>query len=224
MSFFDRYVNSKFYHYTDIFFKIILLNVLMITTTILGLVIFGLPLSLVTGILTLRIILKKTSASVFEVYFKTLKAIYKKIVKPVILFTLIFFVLGFNTMYFYISLDPFDWFNFISFTLMAFLLIVSLVAYIHALVLSVVYKLTVKSLLKHSFLLTIGFTVRSLLFLVIGFIYIYTMILIPILGIILGLSGFSLLIHVLLIKGYSRINLLDEALENELKKIFELQL
>ncbi|CCV65432.1 hypothetical protein BN85304110 [Paracholeplasma brassicae] len=78
MSFFDRYINSKLYHYTDIFFKMILLNVLMITTTILGLVVFGLPLSLLVGSISLRVILKKTSVNVFEVYFKTLKRVVKK--------------------------------------------------------------------------------------------------------------------------------------------------
>jgi uncharacterized membrane protein YesL len=221
MSFFDRYINSKLYHYTDIFFKMILLNVLMITTTILGLVVFGLPLSLLVGSISLRIILKKTSVNVFEVYFKTLKRVVKKTIKPVVLFSFILMILGFNSVYFYFGLEPFDWFYFISFSLMVFLFLFSLTAYVHALHLAVIYDLNVKSLLKHSYLLTIGFVVRSLLFLLIGFVYTYTLILIPILGIIVGLSGFSLLILVTLVSGYSRIQTLDEALEEEAKKILE---
>ncbi|MDY3195880.1 MAG: hypothetical protein RBQ95_03395 [Paracholeplasma sp.] len=221
MSFFDRYINSKLYHYTDIFFKMILLNVLMITTTILGLVVFGLPLSLLVGSISLRIILKKTSVNVFEVYFKTLKSVVKKTIKPVVVFSFILMILGFNSVYFYFGLEPFDWFYFISFSLMVFLFVFSLVSYIHGLFLSVLYDLNVKSLLKHSYLLTIGFIVRSLLLLLIGFVYTYTLILIPILGIIIGLSGFSLLILVTLVSGYKRIQTLDEALDEEVKKILE---
>ncbi len=221
MSFFDRYINSKLYHYTDIFFKMILLNVLMITTTILGLVVFGLPLSLLVGSISLRIILKKTSVNVFEVYFKTLKRVVKKTIKPVVVFSFILMILGFNSVYFYFGLEPFDWFYFISFSLMVFLFVFSLVSYIHGLFVSVLYDLNVKSLLKHSYLLTIGFIVRSLLLLLIGFVYTYTLILIPILGIIIGLSGFSLLILVTLVSGYKRIQTLDEALDEEVKKILE---
>lgn len=221
MSFFDRYINSKLYHYTDIFFKMILLNVLMITTTILGLVVFGLPLSLLVGSISLRVILKKTSVNVFEVYFKTLKRVVKKTIKPVVVFSFILMILGFNSVYFYFGLEPFDWFYFISFSLMVFLFVFSLVSYIHGLFVSVLYDLNVKSLLKHSYLLTIGFIVRSLLLLLIGFVYTYTLILIPILGIIIGLSGFSLLILVTLVSGYKRIQPLDEALDEEVKKILE---
>lgn len=221
MSFFDRYINSKLYHYTDIFFKMILLNVLMITTTILGLVVFGLPLSLLVGSISLRIILKKTSVNVFEVYFKTLKRVVKKTIKPVVVFSFILMILGFNSVYFYFGLEPFNWFYFISFSLMVFLFVFSLVSYIHGLFVSVLYDLNVKSLLKHSYLLTIGFIVRSLLLLLIGFVYTYTLILIPILGIIIGLSGFSLLILVTLVSGYKRIQTLDEALDEEVKKLLE---
>jgi len=221
MSFFDRYINSKLYHYTDIFFKMILLNVLMITTTILGLVVFGLPLSLLVGSISLRIILKKTSVNVFEVYFKTLKRVVKKTIKPIVVFSFILMILGFNSVYFYFGLEPFDWFYFISFSLMVFLFVFSLVSYIHGLFVSVLYDLNVKSLLKHSYLLTIGFIVRSLLLLLIGFVYTYTLILIPILGIIIGLSGFSLLIQVTLVSGYKRIQTLDEALDEEVKKILK---
>ncbi|WP_157869925.1 hypothetical protein [Paracholeplasma brassicae] len=130
-------------------------------------------------------------------------------------------ILGFNSVYFYFGLEPFDWFYFISFSLMVFLFVFSLVSYIHGLFVSVLYDLNVKSLLKHSYLLTIGFIVRSLLLLLIGFVYTYTLILIPILGIIIGLSGFSLLILVTLVSGYKRIQPLDEALDEEVKKILE---
>ena len=73
-----KYVNSKFYHFTDFLFKFIMLNILMIITSILGLIIIGLPISILTGVLTLRMIYKKGASGVFKIYFKTLKYVLKK--------------------------------------------------------------------------------------------------------------------------------------------------
>ncbi|WP_025724515.1 DUF624 domain-containing protein [Acholeplasma granularum] len=217
MSFFERYVNSKFYHFTDFLFKLLLINVLMIFTSILGLFIIGLPIALLAGILTIRTVLKKGSPGVFKLYFKYVKYVFNRSIVTIILFILLLSLLGFNTYFFYSGLEPFSWYYFLSFMLMILLFMMSLVSFIHALMLSSVYELTIKSLFKHSYLLTIGFSVRGLLFLVATFMIVYTIILVPILGILVGLSSFSLLIYGLLVQGYSKI----EALENELNELMD---
>ena len=212
MNFFERYVNSKFYQYTDFFFKMILLNLYMIITVVMGLVVFGLPLSIAAGILSLRIILKKTSSSVLETYMSVLKSIFKQSLLPILIFEVIVGVLLFNTVYFYYGLEPFDWFNFISFMMMASLLLVSTVAFIHGIVVCNIYDLKIRALIKHSYLLTVGFMFRTLIMVILGFVFIYTLILVPLLGLLFGLSGFSLLSLLVLIDGYKKI----ESLENEL--------
>lgn len=217
MSFFDRYVNSKFYHYTDIFFKIVVLNLLMLLTAFLGLIIFGLPVALSSGTLTLRAILNKTSLGVFETYKDILKKTYKKVVPVGLLFEGIIGLLLFNTTFFYLGLEPFSWYYLVGFSIMGSLFLFSFIVFYHAIILSVIYELNIQSLIKHSVLLTAGFMVRSLIALVLVFIYGYTMVLIPLLGLIMGLSGLVLILLSILLKGYEKI----ESLENDLNEKLE---
>lgn len=214
MSFFDKYVNSKFYQYTDIFFKIVLLNIAMILTTLIGLFVIGFPLALATGSLALRAILKKNSLPVFSTYFQILRHIYKRILKTIFIYWALLAVFLYNATFFYSGLEPFNWYYFISFTITGSLFLFSLIAFYHGLILSSIYDLKVLSLIKHSYLLTVGFIVRSLTVLVLGFMFIYTMILIPLFSIVFGLSGLTLLIVSILLNGYKRI----DTLENDLNE------
>ena len=216
MSFFDKYVNSKFYQYTDIFFKIVLLNIAMIITSILGLVIIGLPLALATGSLALRAILKKNSLPVFATYFQILKSIYKRLIKVTLVFWIILLVFLYNATFFYSGIEPFNWYYFISFTITGSLFIFSIVAFYHGLILSAIYDLKVVSVIKHSYLLTVAFILRSLSVIVLGFMFTYTMILIPLFSLIFGLSGLSLLTISILLNGYKRIDTLENDLNEKI--------
>lgn len=218
MSFFDKYVNSKFYQYTDIFFKIVLLNIAMIITTILGLVVIGLPLALAAGSLSLRAILKKNSLPVFATYIQILRAIYKRLFKVTIVFWVILLILLYNATFFYSGIEPFNWYYFISFTITGSLFIFSIVAFYHGLILSALYDLKITAMIKHSYLLTVAFILRSLAVIVLGFMFTYTMILIPLFSLIFGLSGLSLLTLSILLNGYKKIDTLENDLNEKVEQ------
>lgn len=210
MNFFERYINSKLYQYTDLLFKMIWLNLLMILTTLLGFVVIGFPIALSSGILTMRGILKKPSMNVFQTYFQVLKSKWKTSLKTGLIYELFLFVLGFNMVFFYTNLDPFNWFNFIALMMTTFLWLFTIVAFYHGLILSMIYPAKMRALFKHSYLLTIGFVLRSLLAILVMFTALYVMVWIPLLSIIIGLSGMLLVIAQLLHKPYVDIDTLRE--------------
>ena len=221
MAFYEKYVNSKFYHFTDFLFKFIMLNILMIITSILGLIIIGLPISILTGVLTLRMIYKKGASGVFKIYFKTLKYVLKRSIRAIIVFVILLAILAFNITFFYTGLEPFNWYYFFSFMVMLLMFIITIVSFIHGLMLSSIYDLSLKSLFKHSYLLSFGLSVRGLIFLVGSIIIVYTLILIPILVIFVGLSSFSLLIYTTLTLGYSKIDSLESSLNEIIEKLYD---
>lgn len=216
MNFFERYVNSKLYQYTDLLFKMIWLNLLMILTTVLGILVFGLPIALSSGILTMRGILKKPSMNVFHTYFQIIKSKWMTTLKTGLVYELFLCVLGFNMMFFYVNLDPFNWFNFVAFMLTTFIALSTIVAFYHGLILSIIYPVKFKAIFKHSYLLTVGFILRSLISVFIGFVSIYLVLWIPLLGIIIGLSGILLIIAQILHKPYIEIDTLREDFDQTL--------
>ena len=217
MNFFERYVNSKLYQYTDLLFKMIWLNLLMILTTVLGLVVFGLPIALSSGILTMRGILKKPSMNVFQTYFQVLKTKWNTTLKTGLIYELFLFVLGFNMTFFYTNLEPFNWFNFIALMLTTFLWLITIVAFYHGLILTMLYPVKFKAIFKHSYLLTVGFVIRSFMAILILFLALYVILWIPLLGIIIGLSGLLLIIAYILHKPYVEIDSLREDFDQTLE-------
>lgn len=220
MSFYEKYVNSKFYHFSDGLLKVIFVNLLMIATTLLGLVVVGLPVAIVTGVLTLKLVLNKGAIGTFNVYLTILKKILKKSLKTILIYEIILIVLLFNIFYFYSGLEPFSWYYFFCFMIMLLLFGATLIAFMHGLMISSLYDVNIKSLLKHSYLLTIGFSFRGLIWLVAMFMFIYVIILIPILGLFFGLSGISLINYLVLVKGYSKVESLNESLDELLDEIY----
>lgn len=221
MSFYEKYTNSKFYHFTDALFKFLLLNVLMLLTTVVGLFVVGLPVALLAGVITIRMIFKKGASGIFTLYFKNVKYVFKRSLKTIVTYTILLFILGFNVFFFYSGLEPFNWYNFLSFILMLLIFGATLISYMHALMLSSVYDIGIKSIIRHSYLLTIGFSMRGILFLIGFMLILYIILLIPILGIMFGLSVFSLLIYVTLVTGYSKIESLIEAIDLMIKTIYD---
>lgn len=219
MSFYEKYVNSKFYHIADLLLKFVLLNILMIITTVVGLGIIGLPLALLSGVLTSKIILQKGSNGVIKIYINILKKIFKKSFKSIIMFSLLLIILGYNLVFFYSGLEPFSWYYLFSFMIMFILFLFTVIAYMHSLILVNLYNLSFKSLAKHSYLLTIGFSVRGILWLVGMFLLIYIMILMPIIGLLVGFSCISIITFYLLTTGYQKIEALDDLLEEFIEKI-----
>lgn len=215
MSFFERYVNSKFYHFTDLFFKILLLNLYMILTTVIGLVIFGLPVALSTGALTLNMILKHTSTEVTDTYFKILKKTVKQTWLKGVIYELIIVVLVFNLMFFYQGIEPINYLFVIALFLTLWGLIFTLVAFYHGMILSSIYEVKFIAILKHSYLLTIGYAMRSILSVLVISLFVLLMIWIPILGILLGFSGGLWLVFLLLQKPYITIETLKVNLEDK---------
>ncbi|MCU0104269.1 DUF624 domain-containing protein [Acholeplasma vituli] len=210
MNFFERYVNSKLYQYTDLLFKMIWLNLLMILTTVVGLGVFGLPIALSSGILTMRGILKKPSMNVFQTYFQVIKTKWKTALKTGLIYELLLFVLGFNMTFFYTNLDPFNWFNFIALMITTFMWLITIVAFYHGLILTMLYPVRFKGIFKHSYLLTVGFVLRSFIAILILFLVLYVILWIPLLGIIIGISGLLLIIAYILHKPYVEIDSLRE--------------
>lgn len=214
MSFFERYVNSKFYMYTDIFFKILLLNFYMILTIIIGFFIFGLPLAISSGAITLSMVLKKTSTEVTNTYFTLLKKTYSKVIIKGLIYQLILMVLGFNAVFFYTGLEPFSYYYFIGFLISIWLLAFTMIAFYHGMILSLIYRVHWFSILKHSYILTFGFGLRSMFMMMIGLVYVLIVIWIPIISLLLGLSGTLLLATWILDKPYQTIdNLKTDLLE-----------
>jgi len=221
MSFYEKYTNSTFYHFTDALFKFLLLNVLMLLTTIMGLFIIGLPVALLAGVITIRMIFRKGASGIFILYFRNIKYVFKRSLKTIITFSILLFVLGFNVFFFYSGLEPFNWYNFLSFIFMLLTFGLTFISYMHALMLSSVYDINIKSIVRHSYLLSMGFSIRGILF-IFGFVLIlYIILLIPILGIMFGLSTFSLLIYVALVTGYSKVESLTEAMDLLITTIYD---
>lgn len=216
MSFFERYVNSKFYHFTDIFFKIMLLNLYMILTTILGLVIFGLPVALASGSLCLNMILNNTSTEVTDTYFKILVKIYKKTVFKGVLYELLLSILAFNVFFFYTGFETMNYPLIIAFFITLWVLLFTSVAFYHGMILSSIYDVGFKAIIKHSYLLTIGYTLRSILAVVLLLLFGFLTIWIPILGLLLGFSGGLWLFYHVLKQPYVMIDTLKANLNDKI--------
>ena len=137
------------------------------------------------------------------------------------MFGILLAILAFNITFFYTGLEPFNWYYFFSFMVMLLMFIITIVSFIHGLMLSSIYDLSLKSLFKHSYLLSFGLSVRGLIFLLGSLIIVYTLILIPILIIFVGLSSFSLLIYTTLILGYSKIDSLESSLNEIIEKLYD---
>jgi uncharacterized membrane protein YesL len=212
MSFFERYVNSKFYIYTDIFFKILLLNFYMILTIIVGFFILGLPIAISSGAITLNMILKKTSTEVTKTYFDLLKKTYRIVMVKGLIFQIIIAILGFNVLYFYAGLEPFSYYYFIGFVISLWLFAFTIVAFYHGMILTIIYKVHWFSIIKHSYILTIGFGLRSMVMMVLGILYAMIVIWIPIIGVLIGFSGMLLLATWILNKPYQSIENLHKDL------------
>lgn len=218
MGFFEKYVNSRFYTFADAFYKFLVINLLMLITIVLGLGVFGLPVAIFSGVMTMKLISRPTVDSTFKFYFKTVKKCIRKLWKPMLVFTLLILVLGFNSIYFWLLLDEqFQMFHLISFMIMFFLFVLTLVSYIHGVILSVLYDLTIVSLIKNSYLLTIAFIIRTFIFLLICALIIYISLLVPLFGVLLGLSLFVFAAFKLLIQPYKKI----ESLSNDFNELFE---
>ena len=221
MSFFERYVNSKLYQYTDIFFKIMLLNFYMIITIICGFFIIGIPVATAAGATTLSLILKKTSTEVTSTYFTLLRKTYRKVMVKGIVLEILIALLGFNVVFFYYGLEPFSLYYVFGFIISLWMLLFTIIAFYHTMILSIIYDVKWVSIIKHGYLLTIGFGLRSIAAITMGILYTLLVIWIPILSALVGFSGALLLAFWLLNKPYQQIETLKQDFNESLESYFK---
>src|SRR5690554_8195518 len=131
MQLFEKYINSKFYAYTEYLFKIIWLSVLMFLTMILGLFVVGFPLAISAGVFTIAALKENKDLSVGSYYFQILKNIFKKPFKIWFFFLPLLMVLTFNLVFFQKGFEDFSWFYFISYMLTFLVFLITIIALFH---------------------------------------------------------------------------------------------
>jgi uncharacterized membrane protein YesL len=219
MQFFEKYINSKFYAYTEYLFKIIWLSVLMFLTMILGLFVVGFPLAISAGVFTIAALKENKDLSVGSYYFQILKNIFKKPFKIWFFFLPLLMVLTFNLVFFQKGFEDFSWFYFISYMLTFLVFLITIIALFHALVITVIYDEKVITLVKYSYLLSVAFIVRGIIFILIAMGIVFLAIWIPILGFDLGGFSFIIVVYYVLIGGYVRVPALNEDFKEKLEEL-----
>jgi len=207
MGFFERYTNSKLYHYVDQFFRVIITNLLAVVTIVFGLFFFGIGAAIIASTYLTKLIFEKYEGPVIGVFYNAVKRNLKTSIKITLLFTVILAILIFNTMFFFNSLElEFTWLGFIGFILMSLATFVSFNAYIHTLLLSTCYEQSkVFVLVKNGYVLTFGFFLRSIIFSLFSLGVLALVLWIPILGILIGVFLEAIVIYICFLKGYKKI-------------------
>lgn len=207
MGFFERYTNSKLYHYVDQFFRVIITNLLAVVTIVFGLFFFGIGAAIIASTYLTKLIFEKYEGPVIGVFYNAVKRNLKTSIKITLLFTVILAILIFNTMFFFNSLElEFTWLGFIGFILMGLSTFVSFNAYIHTLLLSTCYEQSkVFVLVKNGYVLTFGFFLRSIIFSLFSLGVLALVLWIPILGILVGVFLEAIVIYICFLKGYKKI-------------------
>ncbi|QVK18355.1 DUF624 domain-containing protein [Mycoplasmatota bacterium] len=98
---FEKYIDSKLYHFFDKAFNLIVINLLLILISILGLGVFTLFPALAATYVLLQCESNDIGVSLIKSFYIVMKKDYIKLQKLFIMIVLIIGIFAFNTMFFY---------------------------------------------------------------------------------------------------------------------------
>ncbi len=203
---FERLYNSKFFIIVDFVYKLIILNLLLILTTVFGLVVFSLMPALIALIIILKSLRHDRTFPLVQTYFRVIRANYRKIIKLSLFYTLLGCVFVFNTLFFYLALQESQpIFYQLAFYGMIVVDVVFLLAAINSCFVFVYFpNLTNRKIIKYSFVLLTSIPLQSLvvvllLLMSVGLLYVF-----PIILIFIWPSICVFLIHISIRNTYER--------------------
>lgn len=201
--FFEKFVNSKFYHIIDLIVRIIWVNIITLLTIILGV-----GPAILSGVYVMKLILNKYEGPILKVYLKTFKRFYKKSI-PIFLIYAVFMTLFVYNIYFFIFKmnEDFMWFDLFSFLITFLLLIISIPGFIHSLLIYSCYENnSIKSLIIDGLKLSMAFILNGLLFIVALIGIIALVLILPFSIVFVGVVLFLLAIELILFRPYDKID------------------
>lgn len=219
--FFEKFVNSKFYHYLDYMVRIILTNIITLITITLGLFIFSFGPAILSGVYVVKAITNKYEGPILPIYIKAFKRFYKKGVLISIIYFVFIFLFAFNIYYFLTKMEiEFLWFDFLSFIIMILLLLLSIPGLFHSLLIYTCYeKNSIKCLLVDGLKLSIAFVLRGIVFIVLSFMIVFISLIVPVVLFLISVFLFLLTIEFVLFKAYDKISFFDNMSNKRLEEI-----
>lgn len=187
-------------------YKLIVLNLLLILTTVLGLVIFSMMPALIALVIVLKSLKHDRAFPLVSTYFRAFKAIYVKSLKLSIFYTVVGCVFVFNTMFFYLALQESQPFFFqLAFYGMIVVDIVFLLAAVNACFVFVYFpNLSNAKIIKYSFVLLTSISLQGLGIIVLAILSIIILYVFPLILIFIWLSLCFFLINLLIKKTYEK--------------------
>jgi len=209
--FFERFTNSKFYHVLDQIVRVVWLNLLSLIFIGIGLFFFSFAPALLAGVYVIKLLLHKYEGSIFKVFFQTFKKFYKKATMIFMIYSVLIGLFMFNLFFFLEKLSvEVVWYDLILFLLTLLLLILSVPALIHSLLLYSCYEgNSIRSLIIDGFKLSAAFIIRGLLFMVSLFLVIYLTLIIPLALLIISWILLWTAIELLLFKAYDKYSVFE---------------
>ncbi len=211
--FFEKFVNSKFYYIIDLIVRIIWLNIIILLTTLLGLVLFSFGPALISGVYVAKLISKKYEGSIFKVYLKAFKRFYKKGTILFLIYGVLIFLFSFN-IYFFINKmnQEFLWFDLAFFLITLLLLLIAIPGLVHSLLIfSCFEKNSIWSLILDGFKLSMAFILRGILFLIVLTAIIAITLVVPVLLIFISLVILVFAVEWIMFRAYDKIEFFDKA-------------
>jgi len=164
MSFFERYANSKLYTFFDFLYTIILINLLWLSLTMLGLVVFTIFPATVAVYLIVLSRGKDLELKVFRTFFAIFLREYVKSQK---VFAIMFVggaLIVMNLLFYYINLDTLTLFHLIGLVVMLALAFAYAAALIHIVPVYIYFpELPPFKIVKNAFLIGFAYPLRTLL-------------------------------------------------------------
>ncbi len=221
--FFEKFVNSKFYYITDLIVRIIWLNIIILITTVLGLVIFSFGPALLSGVYVSKLIINKYEGSIFKVYIKAFKRFYGKGTILFLIYSLLISLFSFN-IYFFINKmnEEFYWYDLVFFLITFLLLLIAVPGLIHSLLIfSCFENNSIRSLILYGFKLSKAFILKGIFFLIVLTAIVALTLVVPILLLLISLVLLVFAIELILFRSYDKIETFNNASTKIAKELTE---
>lgn len=172
---FEKFVNSRFFHFTEKLYQLIMLNIFGVISILMGLVIFGIIPTMVSIIACLKASSDGESYPLFKGYFKTYFKTFKKTIL-VSLFFLILLLISFLWIFYFYSWikENNNIFFGIGYYLSLFIAIIIMLSAINSCFVIVYFPyLNFKKIIKYAFVLLRAITWKAIIMFVILIAFLY---------------------------------------------------
>jgi len=204
---FEKVYNSPIYVIFEFLYRLIIINLLFVLTTILGLGVFTVMPAMVSLLILVRSLNHETSFPIVSAFVQAFRKNYKRVFMLSIFYGIIAIVFVFNTLYFYLFLQETN--SFIHQILFYIMLILDAVVFVASVNACFVYvyfpNLSNKKIIKYSFVLLRAIPIQSVVIfgMILGMIFVaYVM---PILIVLILVSLFAYIIQLAIDKTYRRL-------------------